>query len=105
MFAALWLAEQGKRTTLVSPSADVGVDSNDMERGHLAGLLTERGVTVRTGASDPGSGTVVWATPRVASSVLSDAVDDSRVREIGTRFRGGRMYEATQSGFWTAAHI
>ena len=68
-------------------------------------LLTERGVTIRTGASDPGSGTVVWATPRVASSVLSDAVDDSRVREIGTRFRGGRMYEATQSGFWTAAQI
>jgi 2,4-dienoyl-CoA reductase-like NADH-dependent reductase (Old Yellow Enzyme family) len=105
MFAALWLAEQGKRTTLISPSGDVGIDSNDMERGHLAGLLTERGVTIRTGASDPGSGAVVWATPRVASSVLSDVVDGSRIREIGTRFRGGRMYEATQSGFWTAAQI
>jgi 2,4-dienoyl-CoA reductase (NADPH2) len=47
----------------------------------------------------------VWATPRVASSVLSDLVDDSRILQIGTRIRGGRMYEATQSGFWTAAHI
>jgi 2,4-dienoyl-CoA reductase (NADPH2) len=76
-----------------------------MERGHLAELLAQRGVTIRTGASDPGSGTVVWATPRIASSVLSDLVDDSRILQIGTRMRGGRMYEATQSGFWTAAHI
>ena len=28
-----------------------------------------------------------------------------RVLEVGTRMRGGRMYEATQSGFWTAARI
>ena len=105
MFAALWLAEQGKRTTLLSPSDDVGVDTNDMERGHLAGLLAELGVAIRTGAADPGSGTVVWATPRVASSVLSDVVDGNRIQEIGTRIRGGRMYEATQSGFWTAAQI
>jgi hypothetical protein len=39
----------------------------------------------------------VSATPRNASTVLADKVDDDRVRSIGTRFRGGRMYEATQS--------
>ena len=105
MFAAIWLAEQGKRTTLISPGDDVGIDTNDMERGHLHERLTELGVTVRTGESDPGSGTVVWATPRTPSTVWSQVVDDDRILTVGTRFRGGRMYEATQSGFWTAAHI
>ncbi|OOL31547.1 NADH oxidase [Rhodococcus rhodochrous] len=105
MFAALWLAEQGKRTTLVSPSDDVGVDTNDMERGHLADLLAQHDVTIRTGDSDPGPGTVVWATARVPSTVLATIVDGDRVQEIGTRMRGGRMYEATQSGFWAAAQI
>ncbi|MFD6057390.1 MULTISPECIES: oxidoreductase [Rhodococcus] len=105
MFAALWLAEQGKHTTLLSPEDVVGVDTNDMEREHLTGLSTEHGVTIRLGASAPDTGTVVWATPRVPSTVLSAAVDDDRVQTIGTRFRGGRLYEATQSGFWTAARI
>ena len=30
VFAAIWLAEQGERTTLVSPGDDVGIDTNDM---------------------------------------------------------------------------
>ena len=58
-----------------------------------------------TGGTRPTTGTVVSATPRTASTVLADQVDDDRVRSVGTRFRGGRMYEATQSGFWTAARI
>ncbi|MFB9744482.1 FAD-dependent oxidoreductase, partial [Pseudonocardia sulfidoxydans] len=105
MFAALWLAEQGRRTTLVSPLDAVGVDTNDMQNGHLAGLLEEHGVTVATGVADPGGATTVRATGRTPSRVLADAVDGERVREIGTRARGGRMYEATQSGFWAAAEI
>jgi 2,4-dienoyl-CoA reductase (NADPH2) len=105
MFAALWLAEQGRQVTLISPADDVGVDTNDMERGHLAELLAEQGVKVFTNAHPPTSGTVVWAGQRVKSDVLGGRVDGDRVLEIGTRTRGGRMYEATQSGFWTAARI
>ncbi|RTL69144.1 MAG: FAD-dependent oxidoreductase [Pseudonocardiaceae bacterium] len=105
MFAALWLAEQGRTTTLVSPAEAVGVDTNDMQNGHLAGLLEERGVTVRTGVADPGGAATVRATVREPSRVLAGDVDGERVREIGTRARGGRMYEATQSGFWAAAEI
>lgn len=105
LFAALWLAEQGKRTTLVSPADEIGVDSNDMQRGHLAGLLEEHGVTVRTGSPDPGGPQVVRATGRAASRAFENAIDGGRVRAIGTRARGGRMYEATQSGFWAAAEI
>jgi len=105
MFAALWLAEQGKRVTLLSPAQDVGVDTNDMQRGYLAELLAAQGVQTSAGATPPTTGTVVWAGERVKSDVLADQVDSDRVLEIGTRMRGGRMYEATQSGFWTAARI
>jgi NADPH-dependent 2,4-dienoyl-CoA reductase/sulfur reductase-like enzyme len=49
MFAALWLAEQGKHVTLLSPADDVGVDTNDMERGHLAELLAAKEVGTSTG--------------------------------------------------------
>ena len=105
LFAALWLAEQGKVVTLVSPAEMPAIDTNDMQRDHLVGLLTELGGTVTTGGSRPTTGTVVSATPRNASTVLADKVDDDRVRSIGTRFRGGRMYEATQSGYWAAARI
>jgi len=105
MFAALWLAEQGRQVTLISPADDVGLDTNDMERGHLAELLAEQGVKVFTNAQPPTSGTVVWAGQRVKSDVLEGRVDGDRVLEIGTRTRGGRMFEATQSGFWTAARI
>jgi dimethylglycine catabolism A len=105
MFAALWLAEQGKRVALLSPAEDVGVDTNDMERGHLAELLAGQGAQIRTGEQPPTAGTVVWAGQRLASDVLADRVDGERVQEVGTRFRGGRMFEATQHGFWTAARI
>ena len=105
LFAALWLAEQGKLVTLVSPAEMPAIDTNDMQRDHLVGLLTELGGAVTTGGTRPTTGTVVSATPRTASTVLADKVDDDRVRSIGTRFRGGRMYEATQSGYWAAARI
>lgn len=105
MFAALWLAEQGKKVSLVSPAEEVGIDTNDMQRGHLTGLLKEQGVSVRTSGALPADGTVVMATARVASTAKTELVDDNRVQSIGTRARGGRMYEATQSGFWAASKI
>jgi 2,4-dienoyl-CoA reductase (NADPH2) len=63
-------------------------------------------VEVRTGVATPGDAEiVVRAGARVPSTVLADLVDGQRVQVIGTRLRGGRMYEATQSGFWSAAEI
>jgi 2,4-dienoyl-CoA reductase (NADPH2) len=105
MFAALWLAEQGKKVSLVSPAETVGVDTNDMQRDHLTGLLKGLDVSIRTAGATPGDGYVVMATARNASTVLDASVDDIRVYSIGTRSRGGRMYEASQSGFWAAAKI
>jgi 2,4-dienoyl-CoA reductase (NADPH2) len=105
LFAALWMAEQGKKVSLVSPVDAVGVDTNDMQRDHLTGLLKALDVSIRTAGVVPDDGYVVMATARQASAVLEGAVDDIRVHSIGTRSRGGRMYEATQSGFWAAAKI
>ena len=76
-----------------------------MERGHLAELLLAQGVKTSTGETPPATGTVVWAGRRDSSDVLGEQVDGDRVLEVGTRLRGGRMYEATQSGFWTAARV
>ena len=105
MFAALWLAEQGKQVSLVSPAELPAHRHQRHGARHLAGLLTELGGTVTTGGIRPTIGTVVSATPRIASTVLADLVDDEPSPQIGTRLRGGRMYEATQSGFWAAAQI
>ncbi len=59
-----------------------------------------------TGVASPrGDGQVVWAQPRVPSRDLEELVDDERVLPVGTRLLGGRLYEATQSGFWTAARL
>lgn len=105
LFAALWMAEQGKKVSLISPANGVGVDTNDMQRDHLTGLLKDLDVSIRTAGAAPGDGYVVMATARNASTILESCIDHIRVHSIGTRSRGGRMYEATQSGFWAAAKI
>lgn len=105
MFAALWLAEQGVDVTLSSPSENVGLDTNDMQRDHLLQLFDDSGINVTTEQLPPSEATVVWAQDYNADDALSEVVDLDSVREIGTRFRGGRMFEATQSGYWTAAEV
>jgi 2,4-dienoyl-CoA reductase (NADPH2) len=105
LFAALWLAENDKTVRLLSPSDDVGIDTNDMQRGHLTALLQKLDVAIVTQAAIPASGQVILATARKATTLHAAWVDDYRVYSIGTRAQGGRMYEATQSGFWTAARL
>lgn len=105
LFAALWLAENDKTVRLLSPSDYVGIDTNDMQRGHLTALLQKLDVAIVTQAAIPASGQVILATARKATTLHAAWVDDYRVYSIGTRAQGGRMYEATQSGFWTAARL
>ncbi|EPJ84725.1 NADH oxidase [Pseudomonas sp. CFII64] len=105
LFAALWLAENGKNVSLLSPAVSVGMDTNDMQRGHLTELLQNLGAKIVTNAILPADGQVIMASARMASTLHAGLVDDYRVQSIGTRARGGRMYEATQSGFWSAARI
>lgn len=105
MFTALWLAEQDVNVTLSSPAENVGLDTNDMQRDRLLQLLEPAGVVIQTGQQPPSAGTVVWAQERRGDQALADTVNLDDVCEIGSRFRSGRMFEATQSGYWTAAEI
>jgi 2,4-dienoyl-CoA reductase (NADPH2) len=106
MHAALWLAEQGKRTTILCPSAQLGADINNLLAEHLTALLQEHEVKIITGANTNGGGkTLVWAGPRQASSHLAEHENGTTVLPVGTRLRGGVLYAATQSGYWTAARL
>ncbi len=104
--AALWLAEQDKTVTLLSPDQQVGADVNDLLASHLTDLLTTAGVKVSTSSDlNQARGTVIWAQARQADRQLEELIDDYHVIAVGTRLRGGQLYQATQSGYWTAARF
>lgn len=104
MHAALWLAEQGKHTTILCPGDQLGSDINNLLAEHLIALLEEHEVKIITGADTNGGGTtLVWAGPRQASGHLAERENGTTVFSIGTRLRGGLLYAATQSGYWAAA--
>jgi 2,4-dienoyl-CoA reductase-like NADH-dependent reductase (Old Yellow Enzyme family) len=106
IYAAIWLAEQGKTVVLHSPGEFIGSNINDMLRDHLIAKLASLDIDIEVEAPFPDeTEATVWAEPGVASDVGASLVDDDNVMEVGTRYRGGSMYEATQSGYWTAARI
>jgi dimethylglycine catabolism A len=106
MHAALWLAEQGKATTILCPGEQLGTDINNLLAEHLTSLLDEAGVTVLTDTNtNGGGGTLVWAGSRRASRELAERENGTTVLSIGTRLRDGLLYAATQSGYWTAARL
>ena len=104
--AALWLAENGRKVKLHCPSGAVAGDVNDLLAGHLAKELERGGVAVQLGGEQPHrSGALVWAGPREPDAQLADHEDGTRVLAVGTRLRGGLLYAATQSGYWTGARV
>lgn len=106
IYAAHWLAENGKKVSLQSPDEMVGVNINDMLRDHLVGQLALLDVDIEVEAPVPPAGAnIIWAEPREATTVGEALINDESVLPVGTRFRGGSMYEATQSGYWTAARL
>jgi dimethylglycine catabolism A len=106
IYAAIWLAEQGKTVALHSPGEFIGSNINDMLRDHLIAKLASLDVDIEVEAPRPEEmAAIVWAEPGVASDVGASYIDEETVLAVGTRQRGGSMYEATQSGYWTAARI
>ena len=105
MFAALWLAEQGKQVTLLSPATTSAWTRTTCSAGTSPSCSPPAASRPRTGAKPTHDGHRRVGARTRPSDVLADQVDDRPHAEIGTRMRGGRMYEATQSGFWTAARI
>jgi 2,4-dienoyl-CoA reductase (NADPH2) len=104
--AALWLAENGRKVQLHCPSGAVAGDVNDLLAAHLAKELERGGVAVQLGGEQPHrSGALVWAAPREPDAQLAYHEDGTRVLAVGTRLRGGLLYAATQSGYWTGARV
>jgi len=104
-YACLWLVENGKEVELHSPVTEAGIEANPAMRTYLSSQLRAHGVPIKTEAGRPADDVLVWAEPRIASSDWGDLIDNNRVFSVGSRLRGGRLYEATQSGYWTGATV
>lgn len=104
--AAAFCAEQGRETRLWAPQAEIGADMNPLLAEHTTTYIQDCGVAIHTETdSIPDEGIILWAPNYVASDDFKGAVDGKRIRAVGTRARPGRLYEATQSAFWTATRI
>jgi len=79
---------------------------NDLLASHLAKELERSGVAVQLGGEQPHPrGALVWAGPCEPDALLADREDGTRVLAVGTRLRGGLLYAAAQSGYWTGARV
>jgi 2,4-dienoyl-CoA reductase (NADPH2) len=47
----------------------------------------------------------VWEPALLPADDLAGMIDDVFIVRIGTLARGGALFEATQSGYWTAARV
>ena len=104
--AASWLHAQGKRVSLHEPAGPIGGQWNGSQVELALAYLQEAGVEIHENAAPPADPKGwVWEPELVPADALADLIDDVRVVGIGTLARGGALFEATQSGFWTAARV
>lgn len=100
---AAYAAQQGQPTTVVTGGRPPGWDMNPLLAAHTVGLLERAGVAF-VDAIGEGSGMIVVASDWVADE-SSWVVPGKDVVEVGAKAKGGRLYNATQSGFWTGTRI
>jgi 2,4-dienoyl-CoA reductase (NADPH2) len=120
--AALALAEAGHVVTLTERAGIIGAEISDLMRNHMLRLATAAGIGLRpaaeilSGEQQAGGWTVAVRQDDVTVSLTADSVvlaaspvaPDLRpwsglpsVSALGTaREPGGRLYRATQDGFW-----
>lgn len=101
--AAAYAAQQGQPTTVVTGGEPIGFDMNPILATHITGLLTKAGVQFVEGEPDSIGNRIV------ANQWLPDetewSLEGKEVLEVGAKVKGGRLYQATQSGFWTGTRI
>ncbi|MBA2513277.1 MAG: NAD-binding protein [Solirubrobacterales bacterium] len=105
--AAAFCVEQERPTTIVTGGEPLGADMNPLLAGQVEAYVRERGVQIADSpgaAGTPGSATL-WAPARLDPDPAQAPGDGLSTFDVGTRARPGRLYEATQSGFWTAARL
>jgi len=104
--AAAFAAQQGRATTVVTSGRQPGYDMNPLLAAHTVGILERLGVVF----ADVPSGTAavrVMAFDYQAGEPHDTDPFGAELEElyVGARVKGGRLYEATQSGFWTGLRI
>lgn len=100
---AAYVAQQGVQVSVALGGKPAGYDMNPILAGHTRQLLDAVGVRFVEGA-DGLDGERIYAHDWIADPTPWDIVDKD-VLEVGARAAGGRLYTATQSGFWAATRI
>ena len=101
--AAAYAAQQGQPTTVVTGGRPAGFDMNPILAAHTVGLLERAGVTFVE--EEPAmSGNRIVAHQWIADETVW-SVPGKEMLEVGAKVKGGRLYQATQSGFWTGTRI
>lgn len=101
--AAAFAAQQGFTTTVVTNGKAVGWDMNPILAAHTTSLLERMGVAFSE-ADLPSNAQRVIAPQWVADDAHWD-LPGKEVVEVGAKVKGGRLYQATQSGFWAGTRI
>jgi pyruvate/2-oxoglutarate dehydrogenase complex dihydrolipoamide dehydrogenase (E3) component len=125
---SLFLAEKkGKKVTVVEMLSEMGGDLNELIKPHIFQMAEERGIKFQTNAEVIkvekgkvhlktllGAETLACDTIVSAAGFASHPTDELRrslekkgieVRVIGSALEPGRIFEATQSGFWAGAEL
>jgi 2,4-dienoyl-CoA reductase (NADPH2) len=102
--AAAFAAQQGAPTTVVTRGATPGYDMNSILAEHTVALLERAGVRFVGEEDAAGSGIRLHAPDWVADETLQE-IAGKEVIAVGAKVKGGRIYDATQSGFWTGTRI
>lgn len=103
--AAAYCVEQGRQTTLISGGDPLGADMNPLLAGQIEGYIRGRGAQVVDSLQADADGPALWAPARRDPDRAPAPGNGATTLDVGTRARPGRLYEATQSGFWTASRL
>ncbi len=101
---AAFAAQGGAKVWVVTGGAEPGYDINPILAGHTLGLLREMGVEIVDDEPDV-EATRVHSPEWVADGTAWEPLPNTELREAGARANGGRLYHATQSGFWVGTRI
>lgn len=101
--AAAFAAQQGRKTTVVTYGKAPGYDMNPLLSAHTVNLLSGMGVVFAN--EDLAEGSRLWAPDWVADESSWSLPEGPRVTSAGGRAKGGRLFQATQSGFWTGTRL
>jgi 2,4-dienoyl-CoA reductase (NADPH2) len=101
--AAAFAVQQGQPTVVVTGGASAGYDMNPLLAAHTVSLLEKAGVRF-VEVEESQVGTRLFA-PDWVPDESEWLVPGKDVLTVGAKLKGGRLFNATQSGFWTGTKI